>query len=1019
MTHKCPACGNEMTVIKRFCLCPECGFSCKLEQDGKQKLYASRYVFISYGHDAYAPLAIRLRDDLRARGHKVWTDLELKVGDDWEAQIECALEDAISHKPNGCFMLLMSQHSVRRPDGYCLNELAKAVRSGVFTIPVKVVSEVEPPLSIARIQYLDMSECFMPDFCEAVYKRQLELLLKAIEQDSIDFDGIQARFYNLLKPIEFKSEISKHMKLFTGRQWILDQIRAWLDDKNGSRVFWLAGGPGVGKTALSIWLSCKVLPEIHAWHLCQHSDSITSNPKNCILSLSYYLSTHLPAYFIQLKQINLEEIINLNEVNVNTLFMRLLVEPLNAIAPQSSPVVILIDAIDEANTENGDNPLAKFIGMNFAKFPSWVRFIITSRPVYEVKRWLKQLHPTILETSDVRNLEDIRQYVVGRLHKYAYSASELEAIADSIVKKSEGVFLYAEFICDSIESGEINPYAPDEFPSGLYSVYEDYFERRFPLQEQYDNEVAPLLKLIVAAREPLCLSEVIFYLNHLNSDWDEDFLNKITKQLGSLFIVDNNVIIPFHKSICDWLTSDNDSCYYISRKKGHQSIVAWSEFYNKRYSEMPEYFLKYLCYHLLQINYVDAAVELLISPQFFEQQVKRLNYDLTLSIYFHNLKEAYLKRTVDMQSIYNSTFFFNLLGCNRRYFLDNGYFWDLNQMDFSETVDLLMASDSFCDSCYVGILYYLYAMEKFDSVILLTEKMMHDQEQFTQVPLTTKSQIYEVYGLSLRKLGLFKEAKDAFEATSVYGKHAEDPYQISLGYANLAKIYYHQIDFDSGYSYNKLAFDYLSQSLNIESSMHGSKTGIQLFMAEYKRLAAECYIWGYEYDKAEECFKYIENVYTEIQMRDRYYVRFLYSSALYSICRCDIIHALDLLIHAEQLCRNSYDKAIVFYYEAIIRFVYGDSYCGRQIQNRIAKAIEIFESISSNIELTEVRILASLMSDGENCVFPYDSSNTAWFEYIFEYFKSLFENNYETKNSWKWRMDTDSNQRYLCISTQK
>lgn len=61
-------------------------------------------------------------------------------------------------------------------------------------------------------------------------------------------------------------------------------------------------------------------------------------------------------------------------------------------------------------------------------------------------------------------------------------------------------------------------------------------------------------------------------------------------------------------------------------------------------------------------------------------------------------------------------------------------------------------------------------------------------------------------------------------------------------------------------------------------------------------------------------------------MRDRYYVRFLYSSALCSICKGEIAHVLDLLSKAEPLCRNHYDKATVFYYEAIIVFVYGD-YC--------------------------------------------------------------------------------------------
>lgn len=1019
MMSKCPNCGGELTVIKRFCLCPECGFSCEMEPETIEKLYSSRYVFISYGHDSYAPLALRLKEDLKKRGHRVWTDLELKAGDDWEMKIEGALNDTISHKPNGCFLLLMSPYSVRRPDGYCLNELAKAVKSGVFTIPVKVVSEVEPPLSIARIQFLDMSECYMPDFCEAVYERQLELLIKAIEHDSIDFDGMQARLQNLLRPIEFKSEISKHMKMFTGRQWVLDQIRAWLDDEGGSKVFWLTGGPGVGKTAISIWLSCKVLPEIHAWHLCQHSDSITSNPKNCILSLAYYLSTHLPAYFMRLKQINLEEIINLNEVNVNTLFMRLLVEPLNSIEAPDSPVVILIDAIDEANTENGDNPLAKFIGMNFSKFPSWIRFIITSRPVHDVKKWLKQLRPVTLETSDCRNLQDIRQYVIARLRRSAYTEEQLDAIADSIVEKSEGVFLYAEFICESIEAGEIDPYEPKEFPSGLYNVYEDYFQRRFPSLDQYNDEVAPLLKLIVAAREPLQLNDLIPYLSYLNKDWDEDFLARIMKQLGSLFRLDDKVIVPFHKSICDWLTRNDDSLYFISRKKGHRSMITWAKLYGHDYSLMPKYFLKHMGYHLLQANCLQDAVELLKNQRFLDEQIARLNYDAALSIYFVNLREAYLKQTIDMREIYNSPFFYQLLDYNRRYFLDNGYFLDLSQIGFQNIIDMLQLRDSFDDFSYIGVLYYLYALEKFESVILLTEKIMLNEGLFARMPQITKSQMYEVYGLSLRKLGQFDEARIAFEETSKCGELAGDPYQISLGYANLAKIFYHQLDFDLGYQYNEKAFDFLSRSLDIDDPMHGSKTGIRLFMAEYKRLAAECYIWGREYDKAAECFAYIESVYSEIQIRDRYYVRYLYSLALYSICRHDVSRARELLGQAEMLCRNNYDRATVLYYEAIINFVSADHLAGRKICSRIERSIDLFEEINSNIELTEARILASLMSGNNMSIVEFDPSNAAWFEYVFNYFEHLKEIVYEGKGTWKWRMDTDCEQKYLYVSVGK
>lgn len=45
-------------------------------------------IFLSYGHDNYASLAVRLQHDLEAYGHDVWFDVErLKPGGDWERYI--------------------------------------------------------------------------------------------------------------------------------------------------------------------------------------------------------------------------------------------------------------------------------------------------------------------------------------------------------------------------------------------------------------------------------------------------------------------------------------------------------------------------------------------------------------------------------------------------------------------------------------------------------------------------------------------------------------------------------------------------------------------------------------------------------------------------------------------------------------------------------------------------------------------------------------------------------------------
>jgi hypothetical protein len=51
----------------------------------------------------------------------------LKPGRDWVHYIEDGLDWVSADPDAGLFLLLMTPHSVRRPNGYCLNELARAL----------------------------------------------------------------------------------------------------------------------------------------------------------------------------------------------------------------------------------------------------------------------------------------------------------------------------------------------------------------------------------------------------------------------------------------------------------------------------------------------------------------------------------------------------------------------------------------------------------------------------------------------------------------------------------------------------------------------------------------------------------------------------------------------------------------------------------------------------------------------------------------------------------------------------
>jgi hypothetical protein len=78
-------------------------------------------LFLSYGHDEHStPFALRLKSDLENRGHKVWIDVDgLKPGTDWERYIEEGIEQVAAER--GKFLILMTPHSVLRPNGFCLN----------------------------------------------------------------------------------------------------------------------------------------------------------------------------------------------------------------------------------------------------------------------------------------------------------------------------------------------------------------------------------------------------------------------------------------------------------------------------------------------------------------------------------------------------------------------------------------------------------------------------------------------------------------------------------------------------------------------------------------------------------------------------------------------------------------------------------------------------------------------------------------------------------------------------------
>lgn len=108
-------------------------------------------IFISYGHDEHEELIRRIAEDLRKENIEVWIDYDCLYGSSqWEHKIETGIQ------ASNRVIVFMTNYSMRRSDGYCLDEISYARFHNKQIMPIKI-QNVAPPISIARIQWLDMS----------------------------------------------------------------------------------------------------------------------------------------------------------------------------------------------------------------------------------------------------------------------------------------------------------------------------------------------------------------------------------------------------------------------------------------------------------------------------------------------------------------------------------------------------------------------------------------------------------------------------------------------------------------------------------------------------------------------------------------------------------------------------------------------------------------------------------------------------------------------------------------------
>ena len=347
---------------------------------------------------------------------------------------------------------------------------------------------------------------------------------------------------------EFRSLITERVRSFVGREFVRNAVKALLMSSTfPSGYILIRGEPGIGKTAVM----CALANEGGYLH---HFNIAPQNIRSSRAFLENICAQLVVRYGLSHPTLP-------PSVGEDSAFLSQLLAEAADVADK--PIVILVDAIDEAeNSAHDANRL--FLPPTL---PEGVYCIISSREQVDYRLLVDRREDIYLRDDDPANLADIRLFVMGFLERDAETMHgrvaswnvTSEAFVDELVDRSQGNFMYLVHVLGDIRDGRLTPNNIEsikKLPRGLQAYYQrNWRTMRSQDPSRFDQVFEPVLRLLATVREPVTLD----YLEDLTrldparireviASWRQ-FLNE-TEEAGSpLYRV-------YHLSFQDFLAEE-------------------------------------------------------------------------------------------------------------------------------------------------------------------------------------------------------------------------------------------------------------------------------------------------------------------------------------------------------------------------------------------------------------------------------------------------------------------------------
>ncbi|RYP70100.1 hypothetical protein DL769_005077 [Monosporascus sp. CRB-8-3] len=398
--------------------------------------------------------------------------------------------------------------------------------------------------------------------------------------------------------------------------WILENsdFQRWRDDPQ-SRLLWIKGDPGKGKTMLL----CGIVNELEksttktdllSYFFCQATDSRINNATAVLRGLLYLLVDQQPSLISHVRKKHdhagkaLFEDVNAWVV-LSEIFTNILQDP------SLHSTHFVIDALDECVV--GLPKLLDFI-VQKSSVSSHVKWIVSSRNWPDIEERLERAGHKVRLCLEL-NAESVStavgifiQHKVFQLaQRKKYDDKTRDAVLDHLSSNANDTFLWVALVCQSLENiPRWNTLAKlNAFPPGLNYLYERM------MQQICNSDNADLYKRILAliaiVYRPITLKELTSLVEMLEDMTDDlESLREIINLCGSFLTIREGTIYFVHQSVKDFLfTNAFDGIFPSGREEAHYVIFSRSLQVMSRTLRRDMYGLRALGYPIERVNQPD------------------------------------------------------------------------------------------------------------------------------------------------------------------------------------------------------------------------------------------------------------------------------------------------------------------------------------------------------------------------------------------------------------------------------